>query len=386
MTTWRLYVRDSNYQRQGQISDYEEGEFTSVYNDVGQWSLKLDSRSKAAQLLAEPDSGIIVYRDTTPMYSGIWTELDFLEDKRSSVIEFRGSSDEIWLDDREVSPSPTESNPPYTVQDSDDRTGVASSVIMAYVNANLGPGAVTARRKANFTIATDPVLGSSVKGEARWNASLLEFIKPLAESGQVGFRVVQVGAGLVFQVYQGVDRSGTVKFSRALRNLESSRLRRARPKGNYAYVGASGTGTSRILEEFSDNDAIATWGRIEAPLVNVSSTSDTTVITQSGNDALAQGSEQTSIELRPIERPDMIYGVHYNLGDTVAVQLQTPISTPYGVDGQVVDVVRQATISLTKDGPQTVYPVIGTPARGNVQKLVAAWQQAARRLNELERS
>ncbi|MEU0797182.1 siphovirus ReqiPepy6 Gp37-like family protein [Amycolatopsis sp. NPDC005961] len=386
MSTWKLYVRDSSYLRQAEIDDYEEGTFTSVYNDVGTWSLRLDSRSPAAALLAEPGSGVVVYRDNVAMYSGIWTELDLTEDSKSSTLELRGMSDEIWLADREVSPSPGESQPPYTVQASDVRSGVASTVITAYVNVNLGPGAIAARRKAGLTLAADPVVGGTVRGEARWNSSLLEFIQPLAESGQVGFRVVQVGVGLVFQIYQGVDRSASVKFSRTLGNLESSKLTRTRPKGNYIFVGASGSGTSRIVKEFADGEALAAWERIEAPLANTSSTSDTTVITQAGNDALAQGSEQASIEIRPIERPDMVYGIHYGLGDKVAIQLQVPISTPYGVTGQVVDVVRQATISLTKDGPKTVTPVIGTPARGNVQKLVKAWQQANRRLNELERS
>jgi hypothetical protein len=82
----------------------------------------------------------------------------------------------------------------------------------------------------------------------------------------------------------------------------------------------------------------------------------------------------------------MMYGVHYNIGDTVAIQLDNPATTPYAESGQVVDVVRAVTINLTPKGPQTVTPTIGTPAKGNVSKLVRAFQQATRRLNNLERS
>jgi len=382
---WRLYVRDAQYQRQGEIRDYSAATLTPVYNDVGTWSITLDRNSPMAPYLTTPGWGIVATRDDTAVFSGITTNIRHVVSTTENHMEISGSTDDVWLQSRLVSPSPGESTPPYTAQAVDVRTGTASTVLIGYVSANLGPGAVVPRRKSGFTVAADPVIGASVRGEGRWDSDLLAFIQPLAEAGGVGFRVAQVGAGLQFQVYAPVDRSGTVKFSVALGNLSGFEYTSTRPRANYIYVGASGTGTARIIREFNDGDAIATWERIEGPLASDSSTSDSTAIAQVGADALAQDSEQASLTITPLEKPNMRYGVDYAIGDKVTVQLEGPAQTPYAESGQIVDLLRQVTITLSRD-EQTVTPTIGTPARGTIPRLIRVFQQQARRLNNLERT
>lgn len=384
MTEWKIYLRDNNYLPQGEIDEFEGATFTTVFNDVGSWKITIDARSPIVGLLANPNWGIFVTRDGQQAFSGIWVNFRFVRSGEQWNVEFEGVTDDVWLVSRIVSPSPTEASAPYTVQASDVRTGVASTVVQAYVNVNLGPGAVPARRKAGLTVATDPNVGSTVKGEARWDSDLLAFIQPLATTGGIGFRVVQVGAGLQFQTYTPGDKSASVKYAVDLGNLEFYEFTRGRPKGNYFFIGASGTGTSRIIKEISDSPALAAWERIEGQLVNVSSTSDTTVITQAGTDAIAQNSEEVSLSFTPIEIPDMQYLVDYNVGDKISAQLVGPLPTPYGADGLVVDVVRQVEVSLQKDS-QTVTPSFGTPSRGQISRLVKAFQQANVRLNNLER-
>ncbi len=385
MTEWKIYLRDNNYLTQGMIDDFESATLTTVFNDVGTWKLTLDARSPLVGQLATPGWGIYVTRDGVQAFSGIWITGRFVRSDGHWSVEFQGVTDEVWLVSRLVSPSPTEGSPPYALQASDVRTGVASTVIRAYVNVNLGPGAVAARRKTALTIGTDPVIGASVRGEARWDSDLLAFIQPLATTGGIGFRVAQVGAGLQFQTYALGDKSSSVKYAVDLGNLESYEFSRARPKGNYFYVGASGTGTSRIIKEFSDSAAIATWERIEGQLVNASSTADSATIAQAGADALAHDSEQVTLSFSPIEIPDMQYLVHYNVGDKISAQLVGPLPTPYGADGLVVDVVRQVEITLTKDS-QTVTPSFGTPSSDQVSRLVRAFQQMNVRVNNVERA
>lgn len=385
MTEWTLYLRDNNYRTQGLIDDYESATLTTVFNDVGSWKLILDARSPIAAQLANPNWGIYATRDGQRAFSGIWVTGRFIRDEDHWNVEFQGVTDEIWLVSRLVSPSPTEVSPPYTLQATDVRTGVASTVVQAYVNANLGPGAVSERRKTGLTIGPDPATGASVRGEGRWDSDLLAFIQPLATTGAIGFRVVQAGAGIQFQTYPIGDKSSSVKYAVDLGNLESYEFTRERPKGNYFYVGASGTGTSRIIKEFADGPAIATWERIEGQLVNASSTADTATIAQAGKDAVAQSSEQVSLSFRPIEIPDMQYLVHYGVGDKISAQLVGPLPTPYGSDGRVVDVVRQVEVTLDKDS-QTIVPSFGTPSRDQISRLVKAFQQANVRINNIERA
>lgn len=385
---FKLYVRDNNYLRQGEIDDYESAKLSPVLNDVGSWSITIDARSPSAAKLANPDWGIVAYRDGVeePICSGIWTEVRHRRDMDNWTIEIQGLTDEVWLVDRLVSPSPTEGVPPYTVQASDIRSGVASTVIRQYVDVNLGQGAVAARRKANFAVDADPVTGSTVRGEGRWDSDLLAFIQPLAESGGIGFRVRQVDASLKFQAFAVGDKSSIVKYSIDLGNLESYEYSRVRPRANYVYVGSTGSGTSRIVKEFPDSAAIATWERIEGPLASEPSTSDATSLAQAGNDALAQNSEQVSLTFTPVETDTMRYGVHYNLGDKISAQLEGPAPAPYGVDGLITEVVRKVDISLDKDKAPSVTPTLGTPAADGISRLVRAFQRANVRINKLERS
>lgn len=381
--TWKIYVRDKDNNRVGELDDYTDATFSPIYNDVGTWSVTLSRKSLQAANLTEPGSGIIVCRDDQVVFSGLQLFREHTSNETVDHVTVSGSTDEVWLLSRLVSPSPGQSTPPYDAQATDVRTGVASTVILQYVNVNLGPGSVAPRRKLDLTLSGDPVIGASVRGEARWDSNLLEFIRPLAITGGVGFRIVQSGTGLLFEVYAPTDRSDTIKFSRELGNLLGFQYSSRAPTGNYIYVGASGTGTSRIIKEFQDSTSIATWGRWEGPLVNEGSTSDSTAITQAANEALEQGQEQASLSFTSSEIESMRYGLDYFLGDTITVQLEDTV-TPYEESGQIVDQIRQVEIKLTPD-KQTVTPSVGTGQRADVFRLLRAFRQMARRVNNIER-
>jgi hypothetical protein len=388
---WKLYARNPDGDRAGEIDDFIDAKFTPVYNDVGTWEVTMDRRVPIAVDLASPQWGIILCRNNVPIFSGMTNHSAHTVDQNTSKsgtatnqVIVSGLTDEAWLTRRVVSPSPAESVPPYTAQAYDDRTGQASTVIGQYVNVNAGPGAIVPRRVPNLTIAADPHLGSTVTGHGRWDTNLLVLIQPLASAADLGFRVAQVGSGIQFQIYQGIDRSKTVSFSNALGNLSGFQYESTAPTSNYAYVGASGSGTARVLAEYPDSQAVATWGRIEGPLVNDSGTTDPNHMAQSGADAITQGSEQATLTITPIETPTLMYGVHYNLGDKVTVQLEGPATSPYA-GGTIVDILRSVEIHLTPDGPQTVTPTIGTAARKDVLRVIRAVRDMQKRLNLLER-
>lgn len=381
---WKIFVKDRGNNYIGQLDDYDSATFAPQFCDVGTWSVEMSRSSPMVPYLITPGYGIVATRDGHTVFSGLQRTPHHVRTADQDHVTISGDSDDAWLLSRLVSPSPADSGPPYTLQVSDVRTGIASTVINQYVDVNLGPGAVAGRRKTDLTIGADPVIGATVRGEARWDSNLLAFLQPLALTGGVGFRIAQVGTGLVFQVYQPTDRSATVQFSVGLGNLKGFEYESKAPTANYVYVGASGTGTARIIQEFSDSDSISTWGRWEGNLVNQGGTTDPTSIAQSGTDALAQGAEQASLSITPLETETLRYGIDYFLGDTVTVQLDGPAVTPYGESGQIVDTLRKVEITLTPDG-QTVTPSVGT---GNAQDVARIFRRLAaydRRLNNLER-
>jgi hypothetical protein len=387
---WTIYVRDQAGNRIGEVDDYAEATLTPVFNDVGTWSILVDRRVRQAANLTQPGFGIIAARNGVTVLSGPATHRQHTVDMDNNHVQISGVTDDVWLKRRVVSPSPTESFPPYTVQAFDVRTGPASTVLRAYVDANAGPGAIAPRRVPGLTIAPDPVIGAPVSGNGRWD-NLLAFLQPLAISGGVGFRIIQVGdGGMQFQVFATAgqvpaDRPATAQFSIDLGNLAGFEYESTAPEANYVYVGGAGINTARTIQEFPFSAAIGAWGRIEGDFVDRRDTTDATQITQAGTDALTQHGEQASLRITPIETPTSIYGTHYKLGDKVTVQLEGPAATPYAESGQITDILRSVEIKLTVDGPQTVTPSIGTAARNDVYRMFRAFRALSRRVNNLER-
>lgn len=381
--SWKLYTRDANLQRQGEIDDFTECQLKPVFNDVGMWSLTIDRRSSQAVGLTTPGWGIVAVRDGQTILSGPGRTRRHMVDGEKNQVTITGFTDDVWLYRRLVSPSPADASPPYSSQAYDVRTGRASTVLRQYADVNAGPGAVAVRRVPMFTIGSDPLVGKTVKGNGRWN-NLLTFLQGLAVAGGVGFRVLQVGSGMQFQVYQPTDRTGTVKFSLGLANLEGFEYESEAPEANYFYVGGQGEGAARTILERPDSSSIATWGRIEGEFVDRRDTTDNTVLAQAGDEALVEGQEKATLSVTPIETPTSRYGEHYSLGDKVSVQLEGPARTPYAESGQIQDVLRSVEINLTPDG-QVVKPAIGTPPRTDVLRLFRAFRQIKSRVSQLER-
>lgn len=380
---WTIYARDSNGRRVGQVDQFETASFKPVYCDVGSWTLTMDRRLDIAAALCQQNAGVILCRNDKPIFSGPWRQQSHSKDADHEEVSFTGVTDEIWLKRRVASPSPAESMPPYSVQDSDLQVGLASTVLRHFVDVNAGPSAVPSRRVPGLTVAADPAIGASVKGEARWD-NLLALMQPLATSGGVGFRIVQVGNALQFQVFVPNDHTGDVKYSVDLGNLSSFQYDSTAPDSNYEFVGGVGTGKTRLIKEVQDSDSGTVWGRIEGDFIDQSSTSDDTQLTQAGTDAIANGGEQASITITPIESSTQRYGFEYGLGDKITVILDGPSRNPYNPDGRIQDIIRTVSIDLTQDS-SLVTPSIGTAARQDAARSIRAINRLNRRVNNLEK-
>lgn len=369
---WTLYLRDATLARQGQIEEYASFETVLRYNDVSTWTLELDARHALVPQIIQPGAGILLVRGGTVVMSGPWTRLDGRADGNHEVLTVTGASDEVLLREAQASPVPSASSPPYSAQEHDVRTGIASTVLRQYVDANAGPGAVSTRRKLGLTIGTDTLVGSTVTGRARWQV-LLTLLQDLATSGGVGFRVVQVDQGREFQVYQPQDKSSLVKFSTALGTLSEFSHTTNRPTATYVYVAGGGEGTARVVRERASSQ-YATWGRIEGELVDQRHTSVTTELDQAGDEELIEQGQRTTLAVTPIDTDQQRFGEHYDLGDIVSADL--------GAFGQVSDLMREVTVSLRPES-QRITPALGTTL--TVPPLFEALRRTRHRVINLER-
>lgn len=379
MSEWRIYVRDAQLRRQGEVDDFVDLEAIRRWCDIGTWTLNVDRRSPLAGALRQPGAGIIITRDDQIWMAGPWTDALHTVQKSKETLTLSGADDNVWLKRRLASPSPTESFPPYTVQAFDVRTGVASTILRQYVNVNLGAGAVGARRKAEVTLGTDPLVGTSVTGRARWQV-LLVFLQEMALSAGIGFGFAQVGLNLEFQTFAPVNKTTSVRFSRDIGNLAEFDYHETAPESNYAYIGGTGTGTARVFSEKPDSASVATWSRIEGELVDRSDTTSPTEMSQLADKTLAEQAAKTTLSPILLDTPQIAYGTDYDLGTKVSIELDNPGSTDI-----VQDIVRCVTLKADKDG-FLVTPAVGNDGTQDTGlKIYQTVQQLRQRIVNLER-
>lgn len=380
---YKLYVRDSNFNRIAEIDDYTKLELLINFNGVGTWTLDIPTQSNASFLLAQPQSGIIVVREEQTLFSGPMGIVDRKWTKDSDTMEISGFDDNFWLTRFLAYPVP--SGPPYTSQAYDIRSGAAETVIKAYLNANIGASAQT-QRKINIVTAADQARGLNVTGNARFQ-TLLELFAPLAlTGGDIGFNITQDNNQLLFDCYIPTDKSNSVIFSPLLGNMIDFEYKNAAPSENYIIAGGTGDGTARIFSEFGDSNSISQWGRYEFFLDDTNSSSVDS-LNQAIQNNLSQRALQTSLSITPTDTDATKFGRDYNLGDIVSVVLTQPDQNGNQIPfDTVTDVIRQIKITIDNTG-ESISPVIGTPdSLSHIPSIVSKMKRLDRRIVNLERT
>lgn len=352
MTTsdWKIEVRNKDRQRVGELDDYQQLDMSLKFNDVSTWQLKISRRSRLAADLLADGAGILVYRNDIVQLSGFWTDQDHERSLQSNTVTVSGVDDTAWLNRRLAYPDPNDITPPYSVAQ-DARTGQASEVIRQFVDENGGLATAVARRIPGLFAGTDQTggAGPTITGTGKWQ-KLLPLCQDLATRSEaagtpLGFRIVQSGTDLLFELYEPEDKTGTVVFSIERGNLGGFKYTRTAPTMTYAIVGGDGEGTARTFSEKSNGALAATWGRIEDDLADSRNGNTASELAQAADQALAEGSGTTSLSVTPIDLPSQRYGFEYVLGDKVTVLLDS--IGPF-VETVVADAVGQGT-SITAD-------------------------------------
>ncbi len=357
MRNFTVQARDTDFTNLGAIDAYNALSVVPRFNAVGSWSLTYRADSRAAGLLAA-GGGIQITRrgSTTPVITGpVGVIAESLDSSRKiPLLTFSGPCDNIYLAARLCYPVPGNA---LSAQTSayDIRSGAAETVMKQYVNLNLGPGALAARRAAGLTVETDAARGATAGYSARFD-TLLTVLQALAVTGHLGFQVQQVGTGLVFSVYVPSDRSGYVRFSTKTASLGGYAYTLTAPTGTSAIVGDANTSTGRAFTTYTNTVAESDWAIRYEVFADQANTVDGAQLAQAGAQALDAGSPQAQVTFAPIDTPQRSFGLDYHLGDTVTVELGT---------NAVVDVVRE--VLLTDDvstGVQVSPTVGGSQAAG----------------------
>jgi len=377
-----VYIRGGDLAPIAQLDYFISLRTVERFLGVGKWVLVAPLTAPAiADLLAATDPGIIVQDSVTKtiMFSGpvdvgpdgaltVIRSVSESSGELVSTIQIQGSCDNVWLSHRIAHPEPLTVGPPWNTNEHDVLTGPATSVLLDLIDRNGGPSALAERQIDGLTLASDPAAGPTITARARYQP-LLSYLVELATLAGVGFEVRQRARTLTAAAFVLRDLSANVAFSLEFGNLAAYEYSVAAATGSFIYGAGQGEGTARSIvvaersgrriESFHDRRDLASSTELAAA---------TTV-------ALSEGAGRTSLTMEPVDTDSCSYGVHYRLGDLVAVV----------VDGvRTVEPVRVVDTAI-ENGVMTRTITVGPEDNRGPAALYAGLATLSRRVRQLER-
>ncbi|MFJ3601928.1 siphovirus ReqiPepy6 Gp37-like family protein [Streptomyces anulatus] len=382
-TALRVYVRNPELARIGTIDDYTSLTVIPRYNAIGSFVLEISADSGKANLLAEGNGLIIRTADGTLVDSGPIRTVDWSrskDDPGAGKLTVGGVSDTELLARYTCWPAPgsvigSQADTVYKIS-----AVVAETAMRTLVTLNAGPGALASRKNPLLTLATNGNRGPVVTRQLNQFDSLLAVLTDIANAASLGFRVVQVGSGLQFQVYEPTDRSGTARFAFDLGNLTDANYTTTPPTCTRAVVVAGGQSSPRSCKTVDRADPLFPGLLIEqfVDLTSVDTASVDLVaqMDQAANEALTAGAGQGSLAISPIDIPLLQYGRDYQVGDTVSAKVR---------DSWMTDVVREVTLTCTASEGTTVKAAVGSSdGDGTVARIYKYLAQIKRDLGRVK--
>lgn len=343
----RILIRDDNDEYVGELDVYNKFSGKAEFNKAGSFTLTTDLSNPKKDLLLATGAGISILRNGSSIFSGpIWyLQKSWNQTQKFEELKVTGITDTGLMATRIVIPEPATLSPPYSTDSHHVETGTGSTVLYNYINEHLGPGARTGRPFSGITMASDPLIGTTITGRGRYD-NLLEFIQELAiRAGGLGVEIINK----VVTLYSPTDKSSTIVLSRDLGNLLSYKYNFRYPVANYVFVAGQNQGTARTIVERADSTSRTNFGTYEF-FKDQRDESVTANLESVGDALLEENATKYSITVEPTEESGIEFQQHYKLGDKIRAR----------IDGENFDhVVREVNIELTPE-KATVKPVLGT--------------------------
>lgn len=347
-----IEVRDKDLQRVEPIlPDY----WTDVFllpqlRRQGRWSMTLPTEIDACVALREPGAGIVVTGPTGVLISG---PVDSRVRKQSTrdprgTIQFSGVDDNVLLADYLAWPDPANDAEAQTVA-YDARSGPGETVIRAYVNANIGPGARAERRAvgllaSHLQMQADGGRGGTVYGNARFD-QLGPFLEPLGKLADIAYRIVQIDDHLELEFWVPADKTKEIRLDIANDGLTSTEQAIAAPLVTDGFALGQGEGAARQVVAGTNADATEAriaWGRRIERVKDQRNTDVLAELEQAVAEMLVDdGKTRFSTKVTLNDVVDAEYQVDWGLGDRIATV----------VDGEEIpEIVTGAGIGISKAG------------------------------------
>jgi hypothetical protein len=333
-----------------------------------------------------PGMGAVFYDGPTYRTSGVVTGVERHGDGTAQVTL---TGDLVRLYDRVCYPDPGNAFIAQT-KDHDVRTGAVETVLLGFINANAGPGAIVDRQVSRLRLP-----GSLGRGPAATVSARLDELGPLvarlAERANLRVRVVHTSPTLGNQGWVDVvvDAAPDLSVWARYGTPASGGPGLLSPDWEYGVgaptatrieVAAGGTGVARIFEEQGSPSSETAWGRRIERVVDQRQTTDVDEINQAGFDALVEGMGPTSVSVNIVDSAGARVGVDVPVGAVVAATL----------DGLVVkERVREVTttVQVQSGAPTvTVEPLFGSIDTTKQTQWQRQLTKILRRISVIERA
>jgi hypothetical protein len=247
-------------------------------------------------------------------------------------------------------------------------TGPAETVFKTLVAEN------ATRLALPVTVAATQGRGTSITVQVRMH-TLAERLLPAIETpGGIGFTVTQSGAGLVVDCYTPrVYPRQLTELGGVIRNWDYSRTGHTATR---TVVGGQGEGTAREFLQVVGTALEASSGDIVETFTDARDTAVTAEQTERGTEALAEGAPTTGFKVELAETETFRYGGTHGVrvGDQVTLN----------IGGRTVtDILREVTVSWTRDGGLVVSPSAGGFESDPTVRLAKFVGRSLRRVNNL---
>lgn len=327
-----LEVRDRTLKRVGQITPlYLDLHARTRWCGVGEWTVNLPGDHPMVEHLSTPGSGIVLVGPSGTgdgvILSGPTRMPKRVRNQQNpdGSFTFSGVTDEIVLQGARAFPQPTNANPSTQTVANDTRTGTTEDLLRQFTAYNVmpshtAPGRVRGLRQYLSLVGVSAGRGLTQTKSPRFQ-NLLELLQEIiAYDPSLGFRVVQVGGSLQFQVLDARDRSAFVRFDVDNGTLTSEETAQTAPTATDIIVAGQGEGVERMIVRRRDAIAIAQeadWGVPIEEFVDQRDVDNAAELEQKGDERLIETRGGTSAKMVPADDTTMQVGVDWRQGDLV---------------------------------------------------------------------
>jgi hypothetical protein len=317
-----------------------------------------------------------------PIESATFERSDDGENAGDGTFTVTWADDMAWIAGRLTYPNPA-LTPEGQNSDNWLWTGNAELGMRALVDGNAGPSALAPRRVPKLALGAVASVGTDISITADDKVRFIpvtDALRLMAQrGGNLGFRTRQSMSQnvILFEVYEPDDLSGQIRFGFGLGNLKYIAYEVTAPEVNATIVGGQGTGADRFVIERSDPLSIASWGRLEV-LTSRPGNDARAALEMDGDSALVEGGEGVRLSSNAADTVDCRYGIHYDLGDIVSIEVWPGT--------QITEVVRTVHIQAYPTAGEVVGITIGDQSTSNDYGVIDRMRRIDRRVGALERN